>query len=60
MEKCNDYWCEHYGKGHDECDRCVSKSNVKDNPDLRVVLKRRADRQMEINEVFQTNQGQSR
>ena len=57
MEKCNDYWCDYYGKGHGECDRCEKKSTDKDSPELRVVYKRRADKQMEITKKYK---GQTR
>ena len=48
MSECNDHWCEYYGKGSDRCDRCEKNHDTKDRPDLRVMLKRRADKQMEL------------
>jgi len=47
MEKCNDYWCEHYDKNKGNCDRCLKNEPIKDKPDLDVLLKRRAVKQME-------------
>ena len=60
MSKCIDYWCEHYGKGSDQCDRCTKKENDKDNVDLRVILRRRADELMEIGKTSDKEKGQSR
>ena len=48
MSKCNDYWCDYYGKGNTRCDSCEKKGNNNDRSDLRVILKRRADAQMEL------------
>jgi len=41
MSKCNDHWCDYFGKGSDKCDRCEKKESEKDKPDLQVLLKRR-------------------
>jgi len=48
MNKCNDYWCDYYGKGSEKCDLCKEKDVVKDSPELRVILNRRAFEQMEL------------
>jgi hypothetical protein len=48
MAKCNDCWCEHYGKNRGNCDRCLKNESTKDKPELNVLLKNRAVRQMEI------------
>ena len=60
MSKCSDYWCEHYGNGHNECDCCLSKDNEKDRPDLQVILQRSAVKQMELDKTSNRNRGQSR
>jgi len=60
MSGCNDYWCEYYDKGNERCDRCEEKDNVMDKPVLRVILKRRADAQMELTKISSKNQGQER
>ena len=59
MENCNDYWCEYYGKNSGICDQCKEKSMDKETPELRVILKDRAVRQMEIMEP-EKSEGQSR
>jgi len=48
MSICTDYWCEHYGKGNEKCDRCEKQDNPKEKPELRVIHKRRADKLMEL------------
>ena len=48
MAKCNDCWCEHYDKSRGNCDHCVKNGEVKDKPDLRAIVKRRAVKQMQI------------
>ena len=58
MSDCSDYWCEHYGKGNEKCDRCVNKDSPRDKPELRVILKRRADKLMELTK--KSNKGQTR
>jgi len=50
MSMCTDYWCEHYGKGNEKCDRCIKQDNPKEKPELRVIRKRRADKLMELTE----------
>ena len=57
---CNDYWCDDYGKNSEKCDRCVKKESVKDKPDLRVILKRRADRLMELDKNSSKGQREER
>jgi hypothetical protein len=59
MEKCNDCWCEHYGKNSSACDQCKEKSMDKEKPELRVILKDRAVKQMEIMEP-EKSKGQQR
>jgi len=58
MNECNDHWCEYYGKGSEKCDRCEKRENTRDKPDLRVILKRRADKQMELDKNPNKSQGQ--
>jgi hypothetical protein len=48
MNGCTDFWCEYYGKAGESCGQCDKKGNVKDKPDLRVILKRREVNQMEL------------
>ena len=48
MPKCNNCWCEHYDKNDDNCDKCLKKEMEEDNPELGVILKRRAVREMEL------------
>jgi hypothetical protein len=40
---CNDHWCEHYGKGGGECDHCGKEQHSRDAPELREILRRRAE-----------------
>jgi len=40
---CNDHWCENYGKGSGECDRCEKQTRSRDAPDLRAILRRRTE-----------------
>ena len=60
MNKCDDYWCEHYGKNSGKCDRCVKKGSVQDAPQLQVILRRQADKQMELDKTKNKNKGQAR
>jgi len=55
---CNDHWCEHYGS--EKCDRCNKSESEEDKPDLRVILKRRADTQMEVAKTPDKIRGQER
>jgi len=48
MEKCDDYWCEHYGKGSGACGECSKKESEKDRPDFRTLLQQRAYKQMNV------------
>ena len=48
MSRCSDYWCENYGKGNEKCGQCVKKDSPKEKPELQVILKRRADRLMDL------------
>ena len=50
MENCNDCWCEHYGKNSSIFDQCKEKSMDKEKPELRVILKDIAIKQMEAME----------
>ena len=59
MVKCNDCWCEHYDKSRGNCDQCLKSESTTDKPDLNVILKRRAVRQMEIDKESKQN-GQNR
>jgi len=60
MSNCTDCWCEYYGKGSEKCDRCVKKDIVQDKPELRVILKRRADKLMGIDKGSYKNKGHKR
>ena len=62
MSKCNDHWCEHYGKSGGKCGHCEKKENIRDKPDLRVILKRRQVEQMGLAESMgkKQNKGQRR
>ena len=42
MDKCNDHWCDYYGKGSEKCDSCEKKQSEQDKTDINVILKRRA------------------
>jgi len=57
MAKCNDCWCEHYNKNRGNCDQCLKNEIEEEKPDLRVILKNRAVKQMELDK--KTN-GQNR
>ena len=48
MNKCSDDWCENYGKSSEKCGQCVKKDSPKEKPELQVILKRRADKLMDI------------
>ena len=43
-----DHWCEHYGKGSAKCGQCVKKESEQERPELRVILRRRTDKLMEL------------
>jgi hypothetical protein len=58
MGDCKDYWCEHYGSG--KCDHCQHKGNERESPELPIIIKRRADRLMEIGEKTSEKKGQTR
>jgi hypothetical protein len=60
MGGCTDYWCECYEKGGENCTQCEEKDNVTDKPALRVILKRRADEQMELAQNRGKSKGQER
>jgi len=60
MNKCDDYWCEHYGKDHGECDRYNKKDIANDKNELQIIIKRRADKLMELDNISNREQGQSR
>jgi len=55
---CKEHWCEHYGS--EKCARCKEKENVRDRPELRVILKRRADALMELDKSPKKIQGQEK
>jgi len=56
MAKCDDCWCEHYDKNRGDCDQCLKNEVARDKPDLRVILKRRAVKQMEIDKKGKKNE----
>jgi hypothetical protein len=58
MVKCNDCWCEYYDKSKGNCDTCLKNEEAKDKPELSVILKRRAAKQMEIDKKS-NSKGQS-
>jgi len=60
MSKCMDYWCEDYGKVSVRCERCEKKEKVEEQSDLRVILRRRADKLMELDNNQNKSQGQQR
>ena len=62
MSRCNDVWCEHYGKGNAKCGHCEKQESARDKPGLRAILKRRAVEQMKLDKgpISKKNQGQSR
>jgi len=55
---CNEHWCDSYGS--EKCNGCRKNKIANDRPDLRVILKRRADAQMELDKTPSKNQGQER
>jgi hypothetical protein len=57
-DSCTEHWCEHYGS--EQCNGCKKHETAKDKPDLRVILKRRADAQMELEKNSNKNQGHER
>jgi hypothetical protein len=59
MAKCNDCWCELYDKNMGNCDQCLKNESEEDKPNIRVLLKERAIRQMELGKKGKSN-GQSR
>jgi len=56
MKECQEHWCENYGKNNNQCVGCDKRAVVKDNPNLRDIIKRRAVKVMEIDK----NKGQGR
>ena len=60
MSKCNDHWCEHYGKGRSNCDQCVKKENENVRSNMRVMFKRRQVEQMDIGISVKNDKGQKR
>ena len=60
MSKCNEHWCENYGKNNSKCDSCEKKTVEQENPNLRDILKRRAVKQMELDNPQNKGQTPSR
>ncbi|MDR0304928.1 MAG: hypothetical protein LBH98_09235 [Chitinispirillales bacterium] len=60
MSECTDYWCNEYGKANGNCDRCEKKENAKDESNMRVILKKRAEKVMELDKLSNKNFGQNR
>ena len=60
MNKCNDHWCEHYGKGRDNCNQCMKKKSEIDRYDIRAIVKRRQIEQMDIGVSIKNDKGQKR
>jgi hypothetical protein len=48
MSSCNDYWCEYYGKGGEQCDRCVKKGVENDSSQLQMLLNRQVHEEEQI------------
>lgn len=46
MNKCNDFWCEHYDKNNGNCDKCLKRDKRQGDIELNVILKRRVYDQM--------------
>jgi hypothetical protein len=47
MSSCNDYWCEYYGKGGEQCDRCEKKGVENELSQLQVLLNWQVNRDLE-------------
>ncbi|MDR2719331.1 MAG: hypothetical protein LBC03_00805 [Nitrososphaerota archaeon] len=61
MSECKDYWCEQYNVCNVKCGHCDKKE--KDNadaPELQIILKRRADRLMDLSENYKKSNSQNR
>jgi hypothetical protein len=56
MVKCNDCWCEHYGKNSSACDLCTDKHIEKDKPELRVLLNNRTIQQTDFTKTRNANE----
>ena len=50
MAGCNDCWCENFDKSRGNCNQCEKKDNERSKPDLKLILKQRAIKQMELDE----------
>ena len=57
---CNDHWCENYGKGSGECDRCEKQTHNRDAPELRVILRQKAAERIGNSHGDGKEQGQER
>jgi len=60
MSECDNHWCEHYGKGNIQCEKCEKKRESFDNPDLRVILNRQAVEQIATDKPLDKGQKQIR
>lgn len=60
MSKCNDHWCEHYGKGSNNCVQCVKKESENNKSNIRAILKRRQVEQMDIGISVKKDNSQKR
>jgi len=60
MSECKDYWCEHYNTGNTKCNHCDKKEKTNDTPELQVILKRRADKLMNVSESYKKSKSQNR
>ena len=58
MAKCNDCWCEYYDKNKGKCDECMKNESEKNKPELNVILKKRAVKQMELDNKNKSNRQQ--
>ena len=58
MKKCDEHWCEHFGQQSSACGSCIKKESNNDNTDVRVILKRRQEKQMKLDQ--KKSKGQKR
>jgi len=58
INDCKEHWYDHYGS--EKCSQCQDKKNEKDRPDLRMILKRRADALMELDKTSSKSRRQER
>jgi hypothetical protein len=59
MGECSDYWCEHYHTCNVKCESCDKKERANDKPELHVILRRRSNRLMNL-ENYKKNKSKDR